>query len=143
MKTPLVTLALLTLATAPLCAQNIAVKEHTTPNGMKVLVNEDAAIPNVALYTFFRVGSRNEHEGITGISHFFEHMMFNGAKKYGHGEFDKTLELAGGSNNASTSNDLTTYQDWFPAPALETVFALEAARIRNLAFDPAVIKSER
>jgi zinc protease len=143
MKTQLVALALLTLAATPLCAQNIVVKEHTTPNGMKVLVNEDAAIPNVALYTFFRVGSRNEHEGITGISHFFEHMMFNGAKKYGHGEFDKTLELAGGSNNASTSNDLTTYQDWFPAPALETVFDLEADRIQNLAFDPAVIKSER
>ena len=49
----------------------------------------------------------------------------------------------GGSNNASTSNDLTTYQDWFPAPALETVFDLEADRIENLAFDPAVIKSER
>jgi len=124
-------------------AQSIDIKEHTTPNGMKVLVDEDPTIPNVALYTFFRVGSRNEHEGITGISHFFEHMMFNGAKKYGHGEFDKTLELAGGSNNASTSNDLTTYQDWFPAPALETVFDLEADRIENLAFDPAVIKSER
>ena len=68
MKIPLVILALLTLAATPLCAQNIVVKEHTTPNGMKVLVNEDAAIPNVALYTFFRVGSRNEHEGITGIS---------------------------------------------------------------------------
>jgi zinc protease len=137
----LAVLALAAVSAAP--AQNIQIKEHTTPNGMKVLVDEDPAIPNVALYTFFRVGSRNEHEGITGISHFFEHMMFNGAKKYGHGEFDKTLELAGGSNNASTSNDLTTYQDWFPAPALETVFDLEADRIQNLAFDPAVIKSER
>ncbi len=110
---------------------------------MKILVSEDQSIPNVALYTFFNVGSRNEHEGITGISHFFEHMMFNGAKKYGHGEFDKTLELAGGNNNASTSNDLTTYTDWFPASALETVFDLESDRIANLAFDPAVIKSER
>ena len=123
--------------------QNIPVKEHVTPNGMKVLVSEDASIPNVALYTFFKVGSRNEHEGITGISHFFEHMMFNGAQKYGHGDFDKTLELAGGSNNASTSNDLTTYQDWFPATALETVFDLESDRVAHLAFDPAVIKSER
>ena len=146
MKIPVLSLALVALAALPSTsprAQNIPVKEHTTPNGMKVLVNEDASIPNVALYTFFRVGSRNEHEGITGISHFFEHMMFNGAKKYGHGEFDKTLELAGGTNNASTSNDLTTYQDWFPAAALETVFDLESDRVANLAFDPAVIKSER
>lgn len=140
---PLAFLALAAVTAAPASAQSFPVKEHTTPNGMKVLVNEDPTIPNVALYTFFRVGSRNEHEGITGISHFFEHMMFNGAKKYGHGDFDKTLELAGGSNNASTSNDLTTYQDWFPASALETVFDLEADRVQNLAFDPAVIKSER
>ncbi len=95
------------------------------------------------MYTWFRVGSRNEHEGITGISHFFEHMMFNGAKKYGHGEFDHTLELAGGNNNAYTSNDVTVYTDFFPVTALQTVFDLEADRIQNLAFDPAVIKSER
>ncbi len=114
-----------------------------TPNGMKVLVAEDPSIPNVAMYTWFHVGSRNEHEGITGISHFFEHMMFNGAKKYGPGEFDNVLALAGGENNAFTSNDVTVYQDWFPAPALETVFDLEADRIQNLAFDPAIVKSER
>lgn len=126
-----------------LTAQSFPVQEHTTPNGMKVLVSEDPSIPNVAMYTFFRIGSRNEHEGITGISHFFEHMMFNGAKKYGHGEFDNVMALAGGENNAYTSNDLTVYQDWFPAPALETIFDLEADRIQYLAFDPAVIKSER
>ena len=131
------------LLTTPVQAQNFPVKEHTTPNGMKVLVSEDPSTPNVALYTWFHVGSRNEHEGITGISHFFEHMMFNGAKKYGHGDFDKTLELAGGNNNAYTSTDVTVYQDWFPASALETVFDLEADRVQNLAFDPAVIKSER
>ena len=139
----LATLALAAVSSGSVRAQNIPIQEHMTPNGMKVLVVEDPSIPNVALYTWFRVGSRNEHEGITGISHFFEHMMFNGAKKYGHGEFDNVLALAGGENNAFTSNDVTVYEDWFPAPALETVFDLEADRIQNLAFDPAVIKSER
>src|SRR4029077_19383507 len=67
-------------------AQNFNIQERSLKNGMKVLVQEDPSIPNVALYTFFRVGSRNEHEGITGLSHFFEHMMFNGAKKYGPGQ---------------------------------------------------------
>ena len=135
--------AVLVTCVAVAGAQSVPVQEHTTPNGMKVLVSEDSSIPNVALYTWFRVGSRNEHEGITGISHFFEHMMFNGAKKYGHGDFDKTLELAGGNNNAYTSNDVTVYQDWFPASALETVFDLESDRVANLAFDPKVIASER
>ncbi len=150
MKTPFLfslaascTLLCCSLLAPPAQAQNIPVKEHITPNGMKVLVSEDPSTPNVALYTWFHVGSRNEHEGITGISHFFEHMMFNGAKKYGHGDFDKTLELAGGNNNAYTSTDVTVYQDWFPASALETVFDLEADRVQYLAFDPAVIKSER
>jgi zinc protease len=123
--------------------QNFPIQEHVTANGMKILVAEDPSIPNVALYTFFRVGSRNEHEGITGISHFFEHMMFNGAKKYGHGEFDTKMALAGGQNNAFTSSDMTVYEDWFPAPALETIFDLEADRIQNLAFDPKVVESER
>ena len=127
----------------PVVAQNFPVQEHTLKNGMKVLVAEDPSIPNVAMYTFFRVGSRNEHEGITGISHFFEHMMFNGAKKYGMGDFDRTMERGGGQNNAYTSNDMTVYQDWFPAPLLETIFDLEADRVENLAFDPKVIASER
>ena len=80
----------------PLSAQTFNIQEHMLKNGMKVLVQEDPSIPNVALYTFFHVGSRNEHEGITGLSHFFEHMMFNGAKKYGPGQFDKAMEGARG-----------------------------------------------
>lgn len=127
----------------PLAAQNFNIQEHTLKNGMKVLVQEDPSIPNVALYTFFRVGSRNEHEGITGLSHFFEHMMFNGAKKYGPGQFDKAMEGAGGNNNAYTTNDMTVYQDWFPNSQLELIFDLEADRVQNLAFDPKIVESER
>ncbi len=95
------------------------------------------------MYTFYRIGSRNERPGTTGVSHFFEHMMFNGAKKYGPGEFDRTMEAAGGANNAYTSNDVTVYQDWFPRSALDVIFDLEADRIENLSFDPAKIASER
>ncbi len=124
-------------------AQTFDVKTHTLKNGMKILVQPDNSIPNVAFYIFYRVGSRNERPGTTGISHFFEHMMFNGAKKYGQGQFDKVMEAAGGRNNAYTSNDVTVYQDWFPRTSLELIFDLEADRIANLAFDPEVIKSER
>jgi len=100
------------------------VNSFTLPNGMKFIVLESAAIPNANMYTFWKVGSRNEAPGITGLSHFFEHMMFNGSKRYGPKMFDRTMEAKGGSNNAYTSNDVTVYQDWFPASSLETVFAL-------------------
>jgi zinc protease len=124
-------------------AQEFPVASRTLKNGMKVLVQPDHSIPNVALYIFYRIGSRNERPGTTGISHFFEHMMFNGAKKYGPGELDKVMEANGGSNNAYTSRDVTVYQDWFPRSALGLIFDIEADRIRDLSFDPGKIKSER
>jgi zinc protease len=128
---------------APAYAQSFEVKTATLKNGLKILVQEDPTIPNVAFYTFYRIGSRNERTGATGLAHFFEHMMFNGAKKYGPGEFDRTMEAAGGSNNAYTTNDVTVYQDWFPNTALEKIFDLEADRIQYLAFDPKIVDSER
>lgn len=124
-------------------AQQFQIKTHTLKNGMKIIVEEDSSIPNVALYVFYRIGSRNERPGTTGLSHFFEHMMFNGAKKYGPKQFDQVMEAAGGANNAYTSRDLTVYQDWFPKSALEVIFDLEADRIANLSFDPQVVESER
>ena len=124
-------------------AQTFDVKTHTLKNGMKILVQEDHSIPNVALYIFYRIGSRNERPGTTGLSHFFEHMMFNGAKKYGPGQFDHVMEVAGGENNAYTTQNDTVYQDWFPRSALPTIFDLESDRIRDLSFDPKMIASER
>ncbi len=104
------------LAAAALAsAQPSDVKTGTLANGMKILIQEDHNIPNVAMYFFFKVGSRNERPGITGISHFFEHMMFNGAKKYGPGQFDTEMEKNGGNNNAYTTKDDTVYTDWFPS----------------------------
>jgi len=134
---------LLAAAAQPAAAQGFDIRTHTLKNGMKLLVQEDHSIPNVALYLFYRVGSRNERPGITGISHFFEHMMFNGAKKYGPGEFDRVMESSGGSNNAYTSQNVTVYQDWFPRSALERIFDLEADRIQHLSFNPEIVQSER
>ena len=119
------------------------VKSFTLKNGMKIFVLEDNSIPNANMYFFYKVGSRNEYTGITGISHFFEHMMFNGAKKYGTKEFDRVMEANGGSNNAYTSENITAYTDWFPVSSIEVMFDLEADRIANLNFDPKMIESER
>jgi len=124
-------------------AKQFPVATKTLKNGMKVLVQSDHSIPNVALYIFYRIGSRNEHPGTTGLSHFFEHMMFNGAQKYGPGELDKVMEANGGENNAYTTQNLTVYQDWFPRSALPLIFDIEADRIQYLQFDPKKIASER
>jgi zinc protease len=142
-KTAVIVLACLSLIFGTAQAQQFQIKTHNLKNGMKVIVEEDSSIPNVALYIFYRIGSRNERPGTTGLSHFFEHMMFNGAKKYGPKQFDQVMEAAGGSNNAYTARDLTVYQDWFPKTALDLIFDLEADRIASLSFDPKLIESER
>jgi zinc protease len=135
----------LSIPGSPVLAQSkeFPVATRTLKNGMKVLVQPDHSIPNVALYIFYRIGSRNEHPGTTGLSHFFEHMMFNGAKKYGPGDLDKAMEANGGSNNAYTTQNVTVYQDWFPRSALPLIYDIESDRIRDLTFDPKKIASER
>jgi zinc protease len=119
------------------------VKTFTLKNGMKFLVVEDNSIPNANMYLFYKVGSRNEYQGITGLSHYFEHMMFNGAKKYGPKLFDQTMEFNGGANNAYTREDITAYTNWFPSSATEVIFDLEADRISSLSIDPKMVESER
>jgi zinc protease len=120
-----------------------AVRATTLANGMRVIVWPVHDIPNVALYNWVRAGSRNEAPGITGLAHFFEHMMFNGTTRRQPGDFDRLMEAQGGANNAFTSDDVTVYQDWFPRSALDLVLELESDRVANLAFVPAVIESER
>ena len=119
------------------------VQISTLNNGMKILVQEDHTIPTVALYFFYRVGSRDERPGITGISHFFEHMMFNGSQQFGPGEFDRQMEMRGGNNNAYTTKDVTVYTDWFPPDALELMMRMESDRMAHLAFQPKIVESER
>ncbi|QRO02247.1 insulinase family protein [Archangium violaceum] len=119
------------------------VQEATLSNGLKVRLLANHQTPVVSLYTFFQVGSRNERPGITGISHLFEHMMFNGAKKYGPKQFDKVLESNGGRSNAYTSTDMTVYYEDFASDALETVLDLESDRMRALRINDDSLTSER
>jgi len=120
-----------------------SVVEAKLPNGLTIRLLPSHEVPTCSFYTFFRVGSRNERPGITGISHLFEHMMFNGAKKYGPGQFDRVLESNGGTSNAYTSTDLTVYYEDFMAEALETVIDLESDRMRSLQVTPKMLESER
>ena len=119
------------------------IRSLTLANGLKIIVWPDHDIPNVVMYNYVRAGGRNEYPGITGLSHFFEHMMFLGTEKLEPGEFDRIMEAAGGANNAYTSNDVTVYQDWFPRSALETVFEIEADRFENLETSAEAVEAER
>jgi zinc protease len=131
------------VAVLPAVPGREAVRATTLANGMRVIVWPVHDIPNVALYNWVRAGSRNEAPGITGLAHFFEHMMFNGTTHRRPGEFDRLMEAQGGANNAFTSDDVTVYQDWFPRGALDLVLELESDRVANLAFVSEVIESER
>ncbi|MGI9222425.1 MAG: M16 family metallopeptidase [Woeseiaceae bacterium] len=112
-------------------------------NGLRIIVWPDHDIPNVVMYNYVRAGGRNEYPGITGLSHFFEHMVFLGTEKLEPGEFDAIMEAAGGRNNAYTSSDVTVYQDWFPRSALEVIFEIEADRLENLRTYAESVEAER
>lgn len=129
---------------APLSSRVPAdIRSLTLDNGLKIIVWPDHDIPNVAMYNYVRAGGRNEYPGITGLSHFFEHMMFLGTSNLEPGEFDRTMEAAGGANNAYTSPDVTVYTNWFPVSALETIFEIEADRFQNLELYADAVESER
>jgi predicted Zn-dependent peptidase len=119
------------------------VRAHTLSNGLRVRLLREPSTPTLSYYTFFQVGSRNERLGSTGISHLFEHMMFNGAARYGPKEFDRVLESRGGHSNAYTSNDVTAYYEDFAAEALETVVDLESDRMRSLRLTSESLEQER
>ena len=108
------------------------VHETTLSNGMKVLVKEDHRAPVVVSQIWYKVGSSYEDNGITGVSHVLEHMMFKGTEKHGAGEFSRIIAENGGSENAFTGRDYTAYFQQLEKSRLPISFQLEADRMRNL-----------
>lgn len=119
------------------------VKEKVFKNGLKVLVVKNTKLPIFSYYTYYKVGGKYELEGMTGATHFLEHMMFKGAKKYGPGAFDQVVEGNGGSNNAYTTSDLTVYYENLPSKHLNTIIDVEADRMENLLLEKESFESER
>jgi zinc protease len=115
----------------------------TLDNGLRVLLIEDARSPIVSFQVWYRVGSRNEHRGATGIAHFLEHLMFKGTPSHGPKQFARLVEENGGQDNAFTSQDVTSYYVDIAADKLDLVIDLEADRMQNLLLDPKEINSER
>ncbi|NIP72362.1 MAG: insulinase family protein [Gammaproteobacteria bacterium] len=108
------------------------VHEFTLDNGLKLLVREDHRAPVVVSQVWYKVGSSYEHNGITGISHVLEHMMFKGTEKHAPGEFSRIIAANGGRENAFTGRDYTAYFQQLEESRLEVSFRLEADRMRNL-----------
>src|SRR6185503_8152621 len=115
----------------------------TLDNGLRVLLLEDHRSPIVSFQVWYRVGSRNEERGRTGIAHFLEHMLFKGTPKHGRGQFARLVEQNGGQDNAFTSQDVTSYYVNIAADKLDLVVDLESDRMVNALLDPKEIASER
>ncbi|HYG57627.1 MAG TPA: pitrilysin family protein [Symbiobacteriaceae bacterium] len=113
------------------------------PNGMRVLTRELHHAPVASVMVWYGVGSRNEQPGETGLSHFLEHMMFKGTKRFPYGSMEEGVKLRGGMWNAFTSHDYTAYYEVLPARHLEYGLEVEADRMVNMHFDPDLTVRER
>ena len=112
-------------------------------NGLMVLLKEIHTAPLVSLWLWYRVGSRNEIPGVTGISHWTEHMQFKGTERYPAEVLDKAVAREGGYRNAMTFLDWTTYFETLPADKIDLALDLEADRMYNSLFEPEEVESER
>ncbi len=119
------------------------IERLTLGNGLRVLALVDASAPVLSYNTWFRVGSRHERKGKTGIAHLFEHLMFNETKSLPAGRFDQLLERAGAETNAATWNDWTYYYENIPRDQLALAVRLEAERMHNLVLREKPVASEK
>jgi len=119
------------------------VKTRVLKNGLKVLVLEDHSTPTATFQVWYRVGSRNEVSGKTGISHLLEHMMFKGTERHGPGEFSKIVARNGGVENAFTGRDYTAYFENWASDRLKVSMELESDRMGHLKLDPREFEKEK
>lgn len=128
----------------PANAQNrIEFKEFELPNGLTVVMHQDNSTPIVAVNVTYHVGSKNEKPERTGFAHFFEHLLFEGTQNIGRGEYMKKVESIGGTLNAGTSKDYTTYYEIVPSNHLETVLYMESERMLHAKIDEIGVTTQR
>lgn len=119
----------------------IKFERYILSNGLRLLIHKDLATPMAVVNVLYDVGARDEEENRTGFAHLFEHLMFGGSINIP--DYDEPLQLAGGENNAYTTNDLTNYYCQLPAENLETAFWLESDRMLSLAFSEKSLDVQR
>jgi zinc protease len=135
-------LLLLSACAAGPAARIDTVHETTLANGLRVIVKEDRRAPVVVSEVWYRIGSIDEPEGLTGISHVLEHMMFKGTQRLKPNEFSRIIAANGGTENAFTSHNYTGYFQMLERSRLPVAFELEAERMQNLRLDPAEYAKE-
>lgn len=118
------------------------VHESRLANGLRIIVKEDRRAPTAVHMVWYRTGAIDERDGMSGVAHVLEHMMFKGTASVGPGEFSKRVAEAGGRDNAFTGSDYTAYFQIVPKAALPEMMRLEADRMRNLKFDPKEFAAE-
>lgn len=131
------------ISETPFGAGGLTARHFRLDNGLQVILVRDPSAPILAYQTWFRVGSRHEREGTTGIAHLFEHLMFNQTESHPPGELDRMIEAAGGDTNAATWVDWTYYRDNLPRAELELAVTLEADRMAHLVLGDKQVESER
>ncbi len=118
-------------------------QETTLANGLKVITREVRERPLVGVWMWYRVGGRNELPGTTGISHWVEHMLFKGGKRFGKGEINREVSRRGGALNAFTWIDCTAYYETLPSSEIDLALSIESDRIYDTQFDAAEAEAER
>jgi zinc protease len=131
------------VASAAITVAPIKYTERTLPNGLQVITVPSSTSPTVSVQVWYHVGSKDDPTGRSGFAHLFEHLMFKGSRYLKAEQFDRLTEDVGGSNNASTGDDVTIYQEVVPSNHLEVLLWAEAERMSNLNVDEANFKSER
>lgn len=111
------------------------VQKHVLDNGLTVLLKQNTTLPFVTVVTAYKVGGANDPEGVKGVAHFFEHMMFNGTTEFDKAFVDRATYESAGSNNAYTTNDATVYWFHVSRDALDRILYIEATRMTRLVFD--------
>jgi len=133
----------LLIVLVPLSAFALPVKEYTLENGLKVLILEDHKSPTATFQVWYRVGSMDETTGKTGLSHLLEHMMFKGTQLHGPKTFSRTIQKAGGVDNAFTTREYTAYFELLASDRIGLPIGLEADRMQNLVLTPESVLPER
>ncbi len=120
-----------------------SVERFQLPNGLSVILAPFPGSPTASVWVWYRVGSKNEGPGITGASHWVEHMLFQGSPRYGKGEIDRAVVQVGGELNAFTDTDFTAYFTTVPREHVEVPLDIESDRMTRALFDPAEVERER
>ena len=142
MKKTILSLFSLLLIVITTLAQEIKFEEYDLPNGLHVILHQDNKAPIITTGVMYHVGAKDEKPDRTGFAHFFEHLLFEGTKNIGRGEWMKIVSANGGRNNANTSDDRTYYYETFPSNNLQLALWMESERMRHPVINEIGVKTQ-